>query len=140
MGVNFQEVGIENIEQGKAKDLINEYLRTTAEDLDKMSRVHKVEKKKLRGKVTVNIYLQPLNDLDDHYSISTEVTRTLPKIINHSIASKDLDGGGLFVQDRGSDDKSPYQTTIDNFIEDEERGEIVDKTTGEVISISKRAN
>ena len=113
MTIKFQKVGIQNIESGKTVELINEYLGITAKDLFKMADIHHVDAKKLKGKVMICLTIQPLSDLEDHFSISSEVTRVLPKITNTSLAIKQDEG--LFVQERGSDFDSPLQTTIENF-------------------------
>lgn len=135
MAPKFKPVGIENIEGGKCAALINEYLSMTAKDLFKMADVHGVEPKKLKGKISISLVIQPLNDLEDHYSVSSQVSRSLPKIINSSIALKDEDG--LFVQESGSSKESPLQTTIENFIDEEEDDEGLEKV--EVIELKKKS-
>jgi hypothetical protein len=133
MTIKFQKVGIQNIESGKTVELINEYLGITAKDLFKMADIHHVDAKKLKGKVMICLTIQPLSDLEDHFSISSEVTRVLPKITNTSLAIKQDEG--LFVQERGSDYDSPLQTTIENFEEEvEEEGEYIKDGKGNKIS------
>lgn len=133
MAIKFQKVGIQNIENGKTVELINEYLGITAKDLFKMADIHHVDAKKLKGKVMICLTIQPLSDLEDHFSISSEVTRVLPKITNTSLAIKQDEG--LFVQERGSDFDSPLQTTIENFEEEvEEEGEYIKDGKGNKIS------
>lgn len=133
MTIKFQKVGIQNIESGKTVELINEYLGITAKDLFKMADIHHVDAKKLKGKVMICLTIQPLSDLEDHFSISSEVTRVLPKITNTSLAIKQDEG--LFVQERGSDFDSPLQTTIENFEEEvEEEGEYIKDGKGNKIS------
>lgn len=135
MTIKFQKVGIQNIEGGKTVNLINEYLGITAKDLFKMADIHHVDPKKLKGKVTITLTIQPLSDLEDHFSISSEVTRAIPKITNTSLAIKQDDG--LFVQERGSDLDSPLQTTIENFEEEtENEGEFIHDSKGNKINTS----
>ena len=133
MSIKFYSIGIQNIEGGKTQELINNYLDITAKDLFKMADVHGVEAKKLKGKVMICLTIQPLSDLEDHFSVSSEVTRVLPKITNSSLAIKK--DNGLFVQHRGSDKDSPYQTTIENFEEEtEEEGQFITDSLGNKIN------
>lgn len=130
MAIKFVPVGIENIEGGKCKNLINKYLSITAKDLFSMAEEYGVDPKKLKGKVSITLLIEPLNELQDHYQVSSSVTRSLPKIINSSIALKEEEG--LFVQESGSSKESPLQTTIQNAIDDNEEDGMV-----EVIDIKK---
>lgn len=129
----MKKLGIGNIEGGKTVELINEYLDITTKDLFTMAKVHNVAAKKLKGHVIIKISIQPLSNVEDHYAVSSEVHRVVPKITNSSLAV--VDDGGLFVQERGSDKDSPRQTTIDNFIEEvEHEGEYITDGQGNKIS------
>ena len=140
MTIKFNKVKMENIEGGKAVDLVNRYLSTTAKELLEMGQEHDIDPRKLKGQVKITLTIQPLGDSEEHYAVGSAVSRVMPKITNQSMAI--MEEGGLFVQERGSDKNSPLQTTIENFTEqeieegdiDDGNGNIVNTKTGEVKS------
>lgn len=139
----FKKLGIGDIENGKAVELIDEYIDITAKDLFKMIDHYKADPSKLKGKISINIFISPLNieGGEEHYKIGTEISRSLPKLQSGSLAMN-RDNEGLYVEERGSDEMSPLQSTIDYDPEQEESSkeepdEVVDKSEIGVIKLNQ---
>ncbi len=147
MSIKFNKISVTNIEGGDCVKVIDEYLDMTTKDLFKMAKLHHIKPEKLKGHVIIKLTISPINSLEDHYRINSEIHRVVPKISNSTMAVVEEDG--LFVQERGSDKDSPRQTTIDNFIEEVEKdgefikvlgtGEKIDTRSGEIIKDEKKA-
>lgn len=106
----YEELKLELIDEGKTKEIIDNHIRRLGKELNALSNKYDIPAENLKGSVEIKIELQAVKDVEDHFVITTEISKKLPKIKSTGFAVHE--DGEILVKKSGSNKLSPNQGSI----------------------------